>query len=127
MIGYSKEIFQALERLYQFNLKHLYLHPDKERCLPQLKEAFRLLWDHYLSEFQQQKEDSKIYTDHIILNLNQIKTRYPEVNNYNSYSYLKNPDEIIVRDFIAGMTDQYFWKLVKELDPSLVLQPISMK
>ncbi|WP_457559095.1 deoxyguanosinetriphosphate triphosphohydrolase family protein [Candidatus Harpocratesius sp.] len=118
-IAYSQEIFHALETLYQFNLKNLYLHQDKKRCLPVLREAYYLLWDHYLSDYLRKDFTSKIFTDHIDLNLRLINTRFPEINNYDAYPYLKKPAEIIIRDFIAGMTDQYFWKLVHDLDPSL--------
>ncbi|MHA1674577.1 MAG: hypothetical protein ACTSYI_13240 [Promethearchaeota archaeon] len=60
---------------------------------------------------------------HINFNLRMIQDRCPEIDSFENYPYLQNPPEIIVRDFIAGMTDQYFWNLAQEIDPSLSFHP----
>ncbi len=123
-ISYSNDTYQALEDLYKFNLEKIYLHPDKMTPLPTIKKAFKLIWDYYYDDLIQNKKDSKIYQDHLYLNLNQIKIRYPKINSLENYPYYKESPEIIVRDFIAGMTDQYFWNLAKDIDPTLDFERI---
>ena len=118
-ISYSEETNAALQDLYKFNLKNIYLHPDKLEPLPTIDKAMHLLWDHYYDDLVQKRLDSKIFKDHLFLNLSQIRTRYPEINTLEKYPYYKQPPEIIVRDFIAGMTDQFFWSLSSAIDPTL--------
>ena len=122
-IAYSEEVFNALTELYSFNLTKIYLHEDKLKPLKIIEKAFGILWDKYYDDLIQKKTGSKIFVDHLKLNLNQIKTRIPEINSLDKYPYTNQSPEIIVRDFLAGMTDQYFWELAGEIDPSLVFHP----
>ncbi len=125
-IGYSDAVFEALQELYRFNLDHIYLHEEKETVLPLITRAIHTLWDKYYQDLMDENRDSKIYTDHIDFNLRMIQDRYPEINSHQKYPYLQNSPEIIVRDFISGMTDQYFWNLASEIDPSLSFHPESI-
>jgi dGTPase len=118
-ISYSEDVFNALQDLYQFNYDNIYTLPEKMKPLPEITKAFNLLWDHYYEDLIKQNKSSKIYTDHIELNLKQIKTRIPNIDSIAKYPYAQQPPEIIVRDFIAGMTDQYFWELAKNIDPTI--------
>ncbi len=122
-IAYSEKVFNALTELYSFNLNKIYLHEDKLKPLKIIEKAFGILWDKYYDDLIQKKTGSKIFVDHLELNLNQIKTRLPEINSLEKYPYTNQTPEIIVRDFLAGMTDQYFWELTGEIDPSLVFHP----
>jgi len=122
-IAYSEEVFNALTELYSFNLDKIYLHKDKLKPLKIIEKAFGVLWDKYYEDLIQKKTESKIYVDHLELNLNQIKTRLPNINSLEKYPYVNQTPEIIVRDFLAGMTDQYFWELAREIDQTLVFQP----
>jgi dGTPase len=122
-IAYSEEVFNALTELYSFNLNKIYLHKDKLKPLKIIENAFGVLWDKYYDDLIQKNTGSKIFVDHLELNLNQIKTRLHEINSLEKYPYANQTPEIIVRDFLAGMTDQYFWELAREIDPSLVFYP----
>ncbi|QEE17010.1 deoxyguanosinetriphosphate triphosphohydrolase family protein [Promethearchaeum syntrophicum] len=122
-IAYSEDVFSALTELYSFNLNRIYLHEDKLQPLKIIEKAFGILWDKYYNDLTQKKTQSKIFVDHLELNLNQIKTRLPNINSLEKYPYARQMPEIIVRDFLAGMTDQYFWELAREIDPSLVFHP----
>jgi len=122
-IAYSEEVFNALTELYSFNLDKIYLHEDKLKPLKIIEKAFGVLWDKYYNDLIHKKTESKIYVDHLELNLNQIKTRLPNINSLEKYPYVNQTPEIVVRDFLAGMTDQYFWELAGEIDPSLVFHP----
>lgn len=122
-ITYSEEVFQSLQELYKFNLEHIYLHPDKKPPLKIMREAMKAIWDYYLTDLKAEKHDSRIYQDHLLLNLKTIRRRYPNIHNLAEYSYSKQPIEIIIRDFIAGMTDRYFWHIAQELDPTYFYIP----
>ena len=91
--------------------------------LPLIERTFRMLWYHYYDDLVNDRRDSEIFQDHLYLNLNQIRTRFPEINSLKIYPYAQQPPEIIVRDFLAGMTDQYFWELSKQIDPSIEFTP----
>jgi dGTPase len=121
-IAYSEETYEALEEMYKFNYDNIYNHPEKLHPIPQIRKAFKLLWDHYYEDLIENDEKSKIYLDHLELNLKEIQFRYPHIDDFDKYTYAQKDPKIIVRDFIAGMTDVFFWKLAKELDDSLVLE-----
>lgn len=122
-IGYTDDVSQALQELYQFNMKNIYTISEKNKYIPVIRQAFGVLWDHYYDDLVHHREDSKIYRDHLKLNLKYLNARKPEINTLAKYVYTKQPPEIIIRDFLAGMTDQYFWMLAKELDPTLEFTP----
>ena len=115
-IAFSEEVSEYLQELYRFNYTHIYTHPDKQAPLALMREAMKTMWDHYYTDLCNKTLSSRIYTDHLLLNINQIRTRYPEIHSLETYPYYQQPPEIIVRDFIAGMTDQFFWQIAKELD-----------
>lgn len=122
-IGYSIPVSHALEELYQFNMKNIYTISEKQKFIPVIRQAFGVLWDHYYDDLVHNREDSKIFRDHLQLNLKYLNARKPEINSLAKYVYTQQPPEIIVRDFLAGMTDQYFWMLAKELDPTISFVP----
>ncbi len=119
--GYSEPVKKAIDEFYSFNMEKLYASDEKTSKLPLIRKAMRLLWDKYQRDYQNQNYESEIYKDHIFLNLNMIKYKYPEIT-LDTYPYAKSNPLIVVRDFIAGMTDQYFWHLVQKIDPSVKLE-----
>ena len=122
-ISYSPSIFKGLRELYQFNVSNIYNHPEKYKHMKKIEQSFDVLWEKYYLDLTSGNKNSEIFTDHLELNLKMIKTRYPEIYSVDNYPYTKNPPEIIVRDFIAGMTERYFWNLVKKINPSLIIHP----
>ena len=50
-IGYSKEIHDALLKLYKFNYENIYTVEEKMNHTPIIREAFYKLWTHYLEEY----------------------------------------------------------------------------
>lgn len=119
--GYSEPVKKAIDELYAFNLQKLYCSEEKLGKLPLIRKAMRVLWDKYQRDYQNQNYESEIYKDHIYLNLNMIKYKNPEIT-LDTYPYAKSNPLIVVRDFIAGMTDQYFWHLVQKIDPELKME-----
>ncbi|MBD3256587.1 MAG: HD domain-containing protein [Candidatus Lokiarchaeota archaeon] len=109
IIGYSQEIYEALKELKMFNYKHIYLrrdlykkHEHERTFFSQLKEKFMLIFEQSLKDLEAQNYQSPIFRDHI---------EYIDDNDFSAYyNPLKNQGKLnlIVRDYIAGMSDKYF-------------------
>jgi dGTPase len=93
-IAFSSTISDALKALKDFNLEHIYLNPKIKNNYKNIKQLFQLLFDRYLKDIQQGNRSSVIFSAF----LKDKSRRYIEEH---------KPEEI-VRDFIAGMTDQFF-------------------
>ena len=99
-IAFSPEISAALKLLKEFNLKHIYMNPKIKKNLATIKKLFKWLFEKYLSDLENENHSSVIFTRF----LKDMSENY--VNN--------NRKEEIVRDFISGMTDQYFLRQCPE-------------
>ena len=109
MVGYSEEIYNALRELKQFNYEKIYnqrdLHVFNHSNLSYadyLKEKFEFIFERSLEDLQRYDKESPIFTDHI---------DYIDDTNYTTYyEPIKNQNKLalIVRDYIAGMSDNYF-------------------
>jgi dGTPase len=119
LVGYSEPVYNALQDLYRFNYKNIYTIHKKQMHIPKITQAFRTLWDHFYEDLIHKRKDSRIFTDHLELNLKQIAARNSAINSIETYPYAQYDPKLIVRDFLAGMTDQYFWLTAKECDPTL--------
>ena len=93
-IAFSREVGTALENFKKFNLKQIYLNPEIKQQTRCLNELFEKLFTKYLSDLEQGKSSSVIFSTF----LKDISDNYLKQHS--------NPE--IVRDFIAGMTDSYF-------------------
>lgn len=96
-IAFSPEVSQALERLKAFNLEHIYMNPKIKKHTDTIKELFAILFERFLNDIEKENRSSVIFTSF----LEDMSDSY--IENHNSAE--------IVRDFIAGMTDQYFLRL----------------
>ncbi|MFX1305117.1 MAG: deoxyguanosinetriphosphate triphosphohydrolase family protein [Promethearchaeota archaeon] len=109
VIGYSDEIFKALKELKTFNYENIYIRRDLFRknssdkaFLDKLKERFLLIFERSLKDLEEENYNAPIFKDHI---------EYIDNKNYNTYfKSLKKKKQLtlIVRDYIAGMSDKYF-------------------
>ncbi len=108
-IGYSKGIFEALRELKLFNYNKIYLRRDlfmdeniNEQFLDQLTKKFELIFNKSLKDLEEENLDAPIFKDHIeyIDDLN-FETYYKPLKK-------KRKLTLIVRDYIAGMSDKYF-------------------
>ncbi len=93
-IAFSREVSDALKRLKGFNLEHIYMNPKIKKHSGTIKKLFKMLFETYLEDIETENRSSVIFTGF----LENMSEDY--LNNYQK--------EEIVRDFIAGMTDQYF-------------------
>ncbi len=99
-IAFSREVSDALKRLKEFNLEHIYMNPKIKKHSGTIKKLFKMLFETYLEDIETENRSSVIFSGF----LENMSENY--MNNYQK--------EEIVRDFIAGMTDQYFLRQCPE-------------
>ena len=99
-VTFSPEASEALLALKFFNLERIYMNPKIKTHLTTIKNLFELLYDRYLTDLENKNTTSVIFTQF----LKDMSPAYLE--QHTNYE--------IVRDFIAGMTDQYFLRLCPE-------------
>lgn len=106
-LGYTEDIFNALIELKQFNYEHIYNRRDLFKrkgseltFVEELREKFKVIFDGSYKDLEEQKYDAPIFVDHI---------EYIDDSDFSTY-YKPNKDNLalIVRDYIAGMSDKYF-------------------
>jgi dGTPase len=93
-ITFSPEVSAALKKLKSFNLERIYLNPEIKRHTARIKELFEMLFEKYHRDIKKARKTSVIF-DQFLKDMNA------------EYIQKHKPAEI-VRDFISGMTDQYF-------------------
>ncbi|MDK9708764.1 MAG: HD domain-containing protein [Desulforhopalus sp.] len=101
-IGFSEAIADALAELKSFNYKKIYLAPKTKEKSPTIRECYRNLFDYYLSCLE--KSPGTIPDD--IDLMSNIEPRASHV----CYSSAEK-----VRDFIAGMTDDFFLRQARKI------------
>jgi dGTPase len=92
-IGFSKDISDALEELKKFNYQHIYLNPQTKKSIPRIKDCYEKL---FLSSVRHLRENTDTSS--------RIDIIRGEI-----YSAVE-PPEALARDYIAGMTDDFFLK-----------------
>ncbi|MFX1411193.1 MAG: deoxyguanosinetriphosphate triphosphohydrolase family protein [Promethearchaeota archaeon] len=116
VIGYSDIIFQALKELKAFNYAKIYIRRDlfkkntqDKTFIDKLKERFELIFEKCLKNLEEENFNSPIFKDHV---------QYIDDKNFSTYFFpLKDQNKLtlIVRDYIAGMSDKYFSEVYKKL------------
>ncbi len=92
-IAFTEEVSNALKEFREFNLKHIYLNPKIKPDSGRIRHLFQVLFERYLKDLKAGNEAS-IITQYL----------HGMSDDYNNNT--THPE--IVRDFIAGMTDEYF-------------------
>jgi len=100
-LSLSADVSEALKRLKQFNHEKIYLNPEIKGQSNKIQKMFRFLFDSFLRDVQEGNKSSWIF-EHF---LKEMKPKYIESN---------DPAEI-VKDFISGMTDDYFNNAFKNM------------
>jgi dGTPase len=93
-IFFSPVISAALKNLKKFNYEQIYLDPVIKRGFADIKNCYRTLFENYLDDLQHDRQKSVIFTEF----LERMGKTY----------LAQNLAAAIVRDFMAGMTDNYF-------------------
>jgi len=99
-VSFDKETSDALYHLKRFNYQKIYTHDKIKREKHTIKRGMNILFQKYLNDIKQQNVSSKIF---------------PHFLNHKSDEYLEiTCDAEKVRDFIATMTDRYFYQELKD-------------
>jgi len=93
-IAFSPEVSDALKQLKSFNFEHIYMNSRIKKHTRRIKELFEMLFETYLNDLCNQRASSVIFSQF----LRDMKQDYLQCH----------PPAEIARDFISGMTDQYF-------------------
>lgn len=116
-IGYSEPIYEALRKLKEFNYKFIYNRRDlltenksHKSFMDTLYERFKLIFQSSLADLEDQNYDSYIFRDHIYY------IDDPDLNTYYRPLREQNKFPLIVRDYIAGMSDKYFNEIFERLN-----------
>ncbi len=99
-VAFSREVSDALKKLREFNLNRIYLNAKIKPAAGKIRHLFQVLFERYLSDLTEGNQDSIIFTEY----LDDMSGDYAEDS---------GPAEI-VRDFLAGMTDEYFLRRCPE-------------
>lgn len=93
-VQFSPEVGEALRALKDFNHDRIYRNPLVKRQTHKVRLMFELLFDQYLLDLADQNGTSDVFKEF----LDGMTDAYRE----------GTPHVVIVRDFVAGMTDDYF-------------------
>jgi len=93
-VCFSSGVGETLKRLKQFNEEHIYKNQKAHGQTLKVKLMFELLFEKYLLDLKMENQDSDIFRGF-------LDGMSPEYRG-------RTPFAGIVRDFIAGMTDEYF-------------------
>jgi len=99
-VSFSEEVAEALKELKQFNQERIYRSKRVKEQTPKVKLMFELLFNKFLDDLEKGNEESDIFTGF----LDGMDERYMD----------NTPPAGMVRDFIAGMTDEYFLNQCKK-------------
>lgn len=100
-IKLSNSVYKAIFDLKKFNYEHIYSKANTKEELEFYRNGMNNLFNKYLDDITKKNYDSDIYK--IFLNTMDA-------------SYIDNTDsKRMVIDYIAGMTDDYFVKKIKEI------------
>jgi dGTPase len=93
-VSFSKEVGEALKKLKAFNHNRIYVSDRVKTQTHKIKLMFELLFEKYYDDLESGNEESDIYREF----LDGMSWEYKN----------ETPPAEVVRDFIAGMTDDYF-------------------
>ncbi len=100
-VRFSEKISRALYELKQFNYKFIYKSPKLKINHQRIRRGFEILFEHFLQRLRENDTESEIF-QHFL--------------NSKCDAYLEEtPDEMKVRDFLAGMTDRYFTHVLEKV------------
>jgi dGTPase len=95
-IGFSSIVSESLKELKAFNYEYIYMNPVIKKDFPKIQNCYRVLFETYHDQVVKMETTSDIFTEML--------------DNMEPYFIEKHAPAEIVRDFIAGMTDDYFLK-----------------
>ncbi len=99
-LAFSDDVFKALNDLLKFNIEFIYKNPATNTQVQKIENMYEQLFGRYCQDLENNSQDSHIYD--FIHDMDDI--------------YLQNTDDKrMVIDYIAGMTDDFFYNQYQEL------------
>ena len=95
-IGFSPEVSNSLQELKTFNYQNIYMNPAIKMDFPKIRNCYRVLFETYLDQVVKMETSSQIFREML--------------DSMDPYYVERHAPAEIARDFIAGMTDDYFLK-----------------
>ncbi len=108
-VGYSPEVGQALKTLRDFNYRRIYDNPRIKQETDKIEALFADLFQRFFRDIMAKQHHSPIWKEYLV---------------HMDEEYLKQPPAIIVRDYLASMTDATFLRQCQEL---FFPQPLPLK
>ena len=115
-IGYSEPIFEAFKELKKFNYDNIYSRRDmyktkssKISYIENLTQQFELIFERSLEDLEEKNYNAPIFKDHV---------EYIDDEKYTIYyepTKKQGNLALIARDYIAGMSDNYFHEVYIQL------------
>lgn len=99
-ISFSPEVAEALKKLKDFNQEFIYTDAKAKNQTDKVQLMFELLFKKYYKDLKAGNDHSVIFREF----LDGMSSQYRD----------NSPPAMIVRDFIAGMTDDYFLRQCQE-------------
>jgi len=99
-VSFSPEVAEALKKLKDFNQEFIYTDPEAKKQTNKLRLMFELLFKKYYKDLRAGNDNSVIFREF----LDGMSSRYRD----------STSPGMIVRDFMAGMTDDYFLRQCQE-------------
>lgn len=96
-LTFSKEVFEALMRLKEWNFKYIYASKEANKHQDIVKELFNELYNCYLKKAEEFNNGKNIFSE-------SERKLYDFVNGKDTNTNIKRA----VIDYMAGQTDQYF-------------------
>jgi len=93
-LGFGEAIGDSLQELKKFNYERIYLNPLIKEELGRIRACYAALFAAYLDDIARRRSGSAVFADY----LDRLEGPCRE----------EQPPAAVVRDFIAGMTDDYF-------------------
>lgn len=118
-VAISQELGELLHKLIKFNNHHIYHSQGAERYKEQAGKTIKYLFDDLLREIRRterfQKETYQDHkTDSSVPTVYRVFQKFVTKDMKDSYT-AADPDQLIVLDFIAGMTDSFAMRSVSEI------------
>ncbi|MFZ5563370.1 MAG: phosphohydrolase, partial [Thermodesulfobacteriota bacterium] len=99
-VAFGREVSDALRELKKFNYERIYMNPKIKSASGAVRDLFSMLFERYCNDLEKGNRSSVIFTHF-------LKDMAPDY-----VERFSTPE--IVRDFIAGMTDNYFLRQCPE-------------
>jgi dGTPase len=100
LVGFSPPVAQAHAELKAFNYQRIYLHPSIKTEHGKIRAMFHRLFEQYLDDLRQDRRDSPLVSGFLA----DLDPAYRQ----------SLPPAAMVRDFLAGMTDEFLLRCFRD-------------